>query len=258
LRSSGRTVPVPASEKLTIETPEQIALEFPLASAGSRFLALAIDTLLQLGGFAVLGVIALVASILRVDVASVLGTWVLAIVVILGFVLYYGYFAMFEALWSGQTPGKRAIRLRVITTSGRPITVYQALIRNLLRVVDQMPGIYGVALISLFLTERHQRLGDLAADTVVVTEQPIAPRDLPATPRTSVARRGAARLTPEELGLIETFLDRRNDLADGIRVKTAAAIAERVRRQLHLPVSDGTADEALLEEVAAEARAGWR
>ena len=202
---------MPASEKLTIETPEQIALEFPLASAGSRFLALAIDTLLQLGGFAVLALLALGASLLRFSLESVLGTWALAVVVILAFTLYYGYYAVFEAVWNGQTPGKRAIRLRVITTTGRPITPFEALLRNLLRIVDQMPGVYTVGLVSVFLTERNQRLGDLAADTVVVTEQPIARREVPLRP-VAPGRRGASRLSTQEITVIETFLARRTSV----------------------------------------------
>jgi uncharacterized RDD family membrane protein YckC len=251
-------MPVSASEKLSIETPEQIALEFPLASAGSRFLALAIDTLLQLAGFAVLALVALLAQFTRVDYQSLVGTWALAIVVILGFLLYYGYFAIFETLWSGQTPGKRAIRLRVITTSGRPITVHEALLRNLLRIVDQIPGIYGVALISVFMTERHQRLGDLAADTVVVAEQPIAHRDVATTGRGRMAPSGATRLSAQELQLIEAFLHRRHDLTYDVRGTTAVAIATRVRNQLQLSATDTTDNETLLEQLAADARAGFR
>lgn len=248
---------MPASEKLTIETPEQIALEFPLASAGSRFLALAIDTLLQIGGFALLGVVALVAAILRISLQSVFGTWALAIVIVLGFILYYGYFAVFEALWNGQTPGKRVVRLRVITTSGRPITAYEALLRNLVRIVDQLPVVYTVGLLAVFFTERNQRLGDLAADTVVVHEQPAGAVTAAEAlgengPRQTAPRRGAAKLTPQELAVVETFLSRRDDLPHRQRVETAAAIAGRIRRRLD--VRDTAADEVLLEEVAAEAR----
>jgi uncharacterized RDD family membrane protein YckC len=246
-------VPVPASEKLTIETPEQISLEFPLASAGSRFLALAIDTLLQIGGFAVLGLLALGASVLRLSFESVLGTWALAVIVVLGFALYYGYYAVFEALWNGQTPGKRAIRLRVITTSGRPITVYDALLRNLLRIVDQMPGIYTVGLLSIFFTERNQRLGDLAADTVVVHEQPIERHHAPVR-RSAAGHRGAARLSVQEITVIETFLVRRQSLPDPLRLSTARSLAERIRMRLDVPSEPVVDDEVLLEEVAAEFR----
>lgn len=244
---------MPASEKLTIETPEQIALEFPLASAGSRFLALAIDTLIQLGGFAVLAVLGLIALTARTTGSPVAGNWVAATVVILGFLLYYGYFAAFEALWNGQTPGKRAIHLRVITTSGRPITAYDALLRNLVRIVDQLPGIYTVGLISLFFSEHNQRLGDLAADTVVVHEQSIERHAL--TGRRPSASRGAARLTPQEITVIETFLVRRPDLPDHQRSRTAHNLATRVRSRLAI-TDTGQSDERLLEEIATEYRGG--
>jgi uncharacterized RDD family membrane protein YckC len=242
---------VPASDKLTIETPEQISLEFALAGAGSRFLALAIDTLIQIGGFAVLGLLAMLASVLQVDWQSL--SWALAVLVVLAFTLYYGYYAAFEALWNGQTPGKRAIRLRVITTSGRPITVYEALLRNLLRIVDQLPGIYTVGLLAIFLTERHQRLGDLAADTVVVHEQPIERQDLPARRPTAV-HRGASRLRAEEIAVIETFLARRAELPDDLRVSTAHKLAGRMRARLELARETASDDEGLLEEIVAEFR----
>jgi len=246
---------VSASEKLTIETPEQIALEFPLASAGSRFLALAIDTLIQLGGFVLLGLLALAANLARLNVAAALGTWALAILLMLAFLLYYGYYAAFEALWNGQTPGKRVIRLRVITTAGRPISAYDAILRNLLRIVDQLPGVYTVGLLSMFFTERNQRVGDLAADTVVVHEQPIARREI--TPRMVSARRGATRLTPQELTVIETFLSRRDELPEERRRRTAAALAERLRKRLEIPAGTAVDNEVLIEEVAAEARGSW-
>jgi uncharacterized RDD family membrane protein YckC len=245
-------VPVSASEKLTIDTPEQIALEFPLASAGSRFLALGIDTLVQAGAVLVLASVAFVASLLGVTGASIAGTWALAAAVILIFLLYYGYYALFEMLWNGQTPGKRAIRLRVITTSGRPISAYDALLRNLLRIVDQLPGIYTVGLLSIFFTERNQRLGDLAADTVVVHEQPIARHEMPQD--LTRARRGAARLTLEEIAVIETFLARRESLPDHLRDRTAAGIAARVRARLGIPSDPPVRDETLLEDIAAEFR----
>ncbi len=244
---------MPASDKLTIETPEQIALEFPLASAGSRFLAVALDTLIQFGGFAVLGLLAFGASALRFSLESVFGTWALAVIVILAFTLYYGYYAVFEALWNGQTPGKRAVRLRVITTSGRPITAYDALLRNLLRIVDQMPGVYTVGLLSVFLTERNQRLGDLAADTVVVHEQPIERHELPVR-RTAAGRRGAARLSPQEITVVETFLARRAALPDYLRADTARTLAARIRTRLDIPAEPPIDDETLLEDVASEFR----
>ncbi len=159
-----------APEKLTIDTPEQIALEFPLAGAGSRFLALAIDSLIQIGGLLGLGLLGLGALWLRSAGFQASSTWIVAGLLFAGFAIYYGYFAVFEAMWGGQTPGKRTVGLRVIKVSGEPITTYEALLRNLLRIVDQMPAIYAVGVLSVFFTSRNQRLGDLVAGTVVVQE----------------------------------------------------------------------------------------
>ena len=112
---------MPALEKLNIDTPEQVALEFSLATVGSRFLALAIDTLIQVGIGVALFIVVALALFLSGAAESAARPWVMAVLVLGGFVVYYGYFALFETLWSGQTPGKRLIGLRVIHGSGRPV-----------------------------------------------------------------------------------------------------------------------------------------
>lgn len=240
-------------EKLTIDTPEQIALEFPLAGAGSRFLALAIDSFVQAAVLLVLALLALLALWFRALGYQSLATWVFALLLLLGFILYYGYFAAFEALWGGQTPGKRAVGLRVISVTGQPITTFDALLRNLLRIVDQMPGIYAVGVLSIFFTARNQRLGDLVAGTVVVQEMGSAQADMDITVAPA-ARLGAARLSIEEIEVIQTFLTRRADLPDYLRGHTASQLADRIRMRLELPAGSHRDDEALIESVAAEFR----
>jgi uncharacterized RDD family membrane protein YckC len=246
-------VPLPSPEKLTIDTPEQIALEFPLAGAGSRFLAIAIDTLLQIAVLVVLVLVGLGAIWLRALGFEALGTWVVALLVALAFLLYYGYFAAFEALWSGQTPGKRAMGLRVISVSGQPITSFDAILRNLLRIVDQLPGIYAVGVLSIFFTSRNQRLGDLAAGTVVVHERGTSRAVMPQA-EPSATRLGAARLTAEEFEVIEAFLSRRDDLPRYMRMHTAGQLAARIRERLEIPSGLHGNDEELIENVAAEYR----
>ena len=247
---------MPAPEKLTIDTPEQIALEFTLATVGSRFLAVGIDTLLQIAGFLVLVAIGAAAQwLVSAGLPPGLRTWVIGGLLLVAFTIYYGYFAFFEALWDGQTPGKRIVGLRTITASGRPITPYEAILRNVIRVADQLPGIYAIGIVSIFLTERSQRLGDLAAGTVVVHEQPIGAHGFDATTQPERGRHGAGRLTVEEIALVETFLRRRADLAD-VRELRAGQIAKRIRQRLKTePTGD---DEAFLEQVAAEYRASGR
>src|SRR6202167_5304686 len=93
-------------DKLTIETPEQTPLEFPLAGIGSRFLAIALDTLLQLAAFWILLMIAIAALWGRFT--GIMGKqWVVAILVLMAFLVQFGYYAFFETIWNGQTPGKR-------------------------------------------------------------------------------------------------------------------------------------------------------
>jgi uncharacterized RDD family membrane protein YckC len=244
---------VSAPEKLIIDTPEQIALEYPLASAGSRFLALGIDTLLQLAAFACLGLIALAGLYFAARVFEGIATWLLALVLVSAFVLYYGYFAIFEWWWSGQTPGKRAVGIRVIVQSGRPLGPFDAILRNLLRIVDQMPGMYAVGLLSIFLTARNQRLGDLAAGTVVVHDRPIERPEMPDAPRGTV-RYGAERLTAEEVALVEAFLGRRHALDPEVRLSTARRVVDRVARRLSLSVGSSEDEERVLEEVVREYR----
>ncbi len=248
-------------EKLTIETPEQIALEYPLAGIGSRFMAFFYDSLIQL-------VITLVVFVVMILVAPDLDkywpsawNWVAAIDVFVGFCLYWGYFAAFEALWNGQTPGKRKAGIRVIKDSGRPITAFEAIARNFLRVIDGMPGMYGVAVISIFVDKQSRRLGDMVAGTVVVHDkkeesaQPflgVSQSEVTPTPLGSAAI--AQKLTLQELDVIETFLNRRLDLPPAVREQSAKRIADAIALKLEVPVEERGNDEKFLEIVARDFR----
>ena len=250
-----------ALEKLNIDTPEQVALEFSLASIGSRFLALALDTLIQGICAAILFLLAIFAVGFATALAGLVmpgepGPWILGALILGWFILYAGYFDIFEAVWNGQTPGKRVVGLRVIHESGRPVSLYEAVLRNVVRIADQMPGIYAVGIIAVFVTERSQRLGDLAAATVVVHETLVDAT----LPETAVMRSagsaaphyGAARLSSEEIGLIELFFRRRAELDGVARVRMAGQIADRVRERLD--ITGPIQNEQLLEEVLAEHR----
>src|ERR1700678_1136341 len=143
----------------------------PVAGIGSRFVALLVDYLIWL-----IAVIVLIFLISLIDPSlshfSKLGEkWAFALFIFVPFVLYWGYFTLFEAFWSGRTPGKRLAKIRVIQRSGRGIGLFESMTRNLLRIVDQFPLVYAVGAVSIFLTRQHQRLGDLAAGTLVVHER---------------------------------------------------------------------------------------
>src|SRR5688572_2339952 len=215
---------------LIIETPERVPLHFALASIGNRFLACAIDHAIQ---FLTLALIALASAILAnfssiERVVASAPKWVYAVMIILVFLTFSGYFAFFEWLWSGQTPGKRWMKLRVIREDGRPITFWEAAVRNLIRTLDMMPApFYSIGLISVFVTGRDQRVGDMVAGTVVVREREAeAPAftEVFASPVSDPALRRSFKpvefnaslnsLTEAEIQVVETFLRRRWDLSD--------------------------------------------
>ena len=116
---------VDSLDKLTIDTPEQIAIEFPLAGIGSRFLAVVFDGLLQFIGYVVLLLIALVVMGGELRRAwSSAWNWSAAVFILVWFCLYWGYYAFFETIWQGQTPGKRHAGIRAIKDTGRSITAF--------------------------------------------------------------------------------------------------------------------------------------
>lgn len=217
-------------EILVIETPERVPLHFALASIGNRFLAVAIDHAIQL---LTMGLIALATAILASfsfveQLMSSAPGWVKAVSTIIVFLVVSGYFAFFEWIWSGQTPGKRWMKLRVIREDGRPITFWEASVRNLLRTFDMFfPPFYSMGLIAVFLSTRDQRIGDMVGGTVVVREREAeAPAfsHLFTTPVSDPALRRSFKpvnftaslnnLTESEIEVVETFLRRRWDLPD--------------------------------------------
>jgi len=251
------------SDKLTIETPEQTALEFQVAGIGSRFLALAYDMLIQIligfvAGFGGSLLIGLVAS--AIPGAA---NWGFALLFLFFFLLYFGYYAFFEIFWNGQTPGKRKAGIRVIKDSGRPLTPAESIARNLMRIIDWMPAFYAVGMLSAILTKENKRLGDLVAGSLVVRE--VAFSDLkpawqatqaPADP--SLPPLGADRLSPEEGALIESYLSRRDALEPHVRYRMAYEIVGRIRPKLTLPADNKLSLEKILEVLAYERRATGR
>jgi len=267
---------LPEWDQLSIETPELVAIDMPVAGIGSRFIALLVDYLIW-----IVVIIALILIFHYVDPSltrfSKLGEkWATAIFTLVGFVFYWGYFTLFEAFWNGRTPGKRVARIRVIQRSGRGIGLFEAMTRNLLRVIDQIPLIYAVGVVTIFLTKQHQRLGDLAAGTLVVHEreqldapsagssarsltagifeQPaIAPMpvrrnslELPAT--------AIQRLSVADLEVLEGFFARRLDFSMETRARLAERIAASIQAKSGLAIPAGISTETFLEEVGHQLR----
>jgi uncharacterized RDD family membrane protein YckC len=227
-------------ETLIIETPERVPLHFALASIGNRFLACAFDHALQTLAIALLYfILTLIGNVFSLGGMAAASKWALALLVIFGFVIWSSYFVLFEWRWNGQTPGKRWLKLRVIREDGRPITFWEAAVRNLLRIFDIMPfPFYSIGLISVFISTRDQRVGDLVAGTVVVREReaeaptfsqvfnsPVSDSALRRSfkPVQFTAEIGA--ITEREIEVVETFLRRRYDLPDHARMWMAWRVA---------------------------------
>jgi len=240
---------IESEETLIIETPERVPLAFALASIGNRFLAVLIDHFVQFmtmmivsWAFISWSGVGDMNSLERDELLAQMSKWTIALLIIILFLIFAGYFIVFEWLWNGQTPGKRLMRLRVIREDGRPITLWEAVARNLLRIFDAIPGfvipIYSVGLVSIFLSSRDQRVGDLFAGTVVIRERAGEAPTFAETFSNQISDAAFRRvqkktefqadinlLTESEIEVVETFLRRRWDLSDRQRLWMAWRVA---------------------------------
>jgi uncharacterized RDD family membrane protein YckC len=249
-----------ATDKLTIDTPEQVHLEFMLAGIGSRFMAAFLDILIEIVLYLLLFLVSLIwASSGFFNRTS--SIWWSALVTLVGFCINWGYYAVFEAVWKGQTPGKRWARIRVIKDSGRPINAFEAIARNLIRFVDFLPAFYGVGVITMLLNAKHRRLGDYVAGTLVVHES--SDREASIffnTPtKTEFTLHQAAGLTVQEAELVETFLARRLEIPPEVRRLNAQRITDMISARLNIPPESRPADnENFLELIVREFRSRAR
>lgn len=277
--------PAISPDQLTIDTPEQVAIRFPVAGLGSRFLAILADTLVQGAGYAVLILVfvLIISSAPKAAGGAFTHTgekWLIAGVVLFHFLLYWGYFALFETFWNGQTPGKRFCKIRVIQQSGRQITFFEAMTRNLIRVIDMLPGFYLIGVIAMQCNRQHQRLGDLAAATLVVHERPAdeplwggnGPRTITAAAfeparsepdfqhagESSLPADAVARLGHEDLVVIDRFFSRILDMELDTRARLAERLAAQMTLKMKLDPPPAMKPEDLLEAVARQMRAQGR
>jgi uncharacterized RDD family membrane protein YckC len=271
-------------DQLNIETPEQVDLRFPIAGIGSRFIAILVDTVIQIIAevIVILVIVIFVSASEREhlgEVSDTAGKWLLAAFFLFQFLLYWGYFSLFEAFWSGQTPGKRLVDIRVIKDSGRQITFFEALARNLIRVIDMLPpSVYLVGIITMLCNRQQKRLGDFVAGTIVVherkSEQPLLGHNsrsitssvYPQPQPDFVQRAGGfqppadaiARLQPEDLNVIESFLARALDFDLATRSQIAQRIATSIFAKMGLPFPQEMNPERALEAISYAMRSSCR
>lgn len=230
--------------RIEIVTPENIAFHYVVAGPFRRLPAYIIDCLIC--------TTVLVGSLFGISLtfglagleAIGMGIWLL-----IAFAVSWFYFGMFETFWNGQTPGKRMMGLRVLSVTGQPINAMQAILRNILRAVDAMPvlgsvaiGIpmYMVALLATAANSRYQRLGDLAAGTMVVVERRSKLRGLSQLnhpdvvrlaldlPRSLLVNRGMAQA-------LSLYVARRDRIAPARRFEIARTLSEPLAERFGLP-----------------------
>jgi uncharacterized RDD family membrane protein YckC len=235
-------------DRVRIATPEGVDVVLTLAGIGSRFIAAILDLLVQ-------GAVLLAAAV-ALGVLGGGGTGLaVAIFSILFFLVFFGYDVLFEVRSRGRTLGKRWTGLRVVRTGGRPITFVPSCVRNVMRLVDILPAFYAIGMLSIFVTARNQRLGDLAAGTLIVRERRggLRARSGPVEP--AVARGGedgwdVSAVSAQDIGTVRQFLDRRAWLEAGARA-TLASDLERRLRPLVAGAPERLEPEEFLERLAA-------
>lgn len=210
-----------------IDSPEHVRFEYRLAGPARRGLAYAIDLAMKV---AVIFIAVFLMTLGGMDTAA--SGWSLGLLALVAFVLEWGYNVGFETLANGRTPGKRAMKMRVIKEGGHPINVMDSLLRNLLRAADFLPSGYALGMLVMGLDPRFRRLGDLVAGTIVVVEigshagGPIVLRP-PATPDELAAIPGTARLLPAEREALDLFVRRLGRLSPARADELAALVLPR-------------------------------
>lgn len=242
-------------DRITIATPEGVDLELTLAGVGSRFTSALVDLVIQLLLLAAFALLFLVA----LDTFS--GGVGTAVYGVLSFLLFAAYDVVFEVFASGRTPGKRLNGLRVVRENGSPVGFLTSAVRNVMRLIDILPTLYLVGIVSILATSRNQRLGDLAAGTLVVRER--LGTGAPARRLEQLAGRASTEewaawdvsaVTGDELAAVRRFLDRRYELTPEARARLADDLATALRPRVG-GVAATLGSEAFLEQLAAAKQA---
>lgn len=228
------------ADKLTLETPEQLEINYNIARLGSRFIAalwdsffiVCLEILLVFGTFLVIDRLNLFDN----DLAG----WMVGGMIFMSFAIYWGYYVIFELLWNGQSPGKRFTGIRTVRYNGAPIGLSESAIRNIVRIIDFLPGAYGFGVICMFADLQSRRLGDFAAGTLVVHDKVPVSLDTLGKQVTTDSRLlepalpNLHRLEESEVEAIRRFLQRRDTLHNDIQL--AAHLATRIRSKLEVEI----------------------
>jgi uncharacterized RDD family membrane protein YckC len=245
--------------RITLQTPESVELDFTLAGIGNRAYALIIDyivlglsLILFLFFWAFLSYYLL--QLFLGKIRENLALWLLAIQLLIIFFIYVGYFVIFETLWQGQTPGKKRAKIRVIRDDGRIIGIAQATLRALLRPIDDL---FFLGAFLIIFTKKEKRIGDFVAGTIVVQDE-IPIREalvVISNEASSLASRlqinaNISQLLPEDFAVIREYLQRRNEMMTQARKDVSLQLAHQVKKIIGLEkVPPGVNPNLFLEAV---------
>jgi uncharacterized RDD family membrane protein YckC len=247
--------------RIRLQTPESVELEFTLAGIGNRAFALLIDyTIWSVSLFILL--ISLIYSISQLEGVFFTGLnnngewqlWLFSLYFLIFFTVYCGYFIFFETLWRGQTPGKRWLKIRVIRDDGRPARLPQATLRALLRPIDDL---FSIGALLIIFTHKEKRLGDWLAGTLVIQEE------RPVTKENFVISENAKALAteletqvnlmgliPEDFSIIREYLQRRSLMSSEARANKSRELARQVKALIQLEtVPEGVTANQFLEAI---------
>lgn len=273
-------------DDIAILSSENVSFAIETAGLGSRFAAAGTDFLIQLLLTLLLGLVSMYAAI-YIEKLGGGYQWFYSIGVpflyLLYFLIWYGYYFLFEWLMRGQTPGKKALGLRVVETNGLPLTLWPAFARNMLRIVDFLPLFYGLGALTAIANGHNRRIGDIAAGTVVARERresgqklimnidaaadaflaslnaPVAPNPthaewvevaVNAGERNAESVAIALRLDQQDWELLNGFLMRRAKMNPQARARLAHNLAARLSAKLNMARPAASEEEAWLESVA--------
>jgi uncharacterized RDD family membrane protein YckC len=231
-------------ERISLTTPERVVVEHDIAAVGSRAVAQLLDVLVMAG------ILTTVFGVF-VNGLALLPQWLFVpILIVAAAVGPFAYFILFEWL-EGATPGKLALKIKVVTDQGTPIGLRESAVRNVLRVVDILPFFYVLGGTVAMCSTRSQRLGDVAAGPGAVRAEP-RPRGRTQAQRGTgsfveqVERAAPAPVAPPETAaVVRQFLQRRDQLGADTRVELAGMLAERLETSIDRPA--GATDEQYIE-----------
>lgn len=231
--------------RVTLQTPESVELEFTLAGIGNRAYALLIDYIVS---SLIITVFLISWTYFSIQIYSIienwlgnnnqLGQWLIAIPILTSFFIYVGYFVFFEALWQGQTPGKRYVKIRVIRDDGRPISLQQSTLRALLRPIDDT---FFVGVFLILLSKREKRLGDYIAGTLVIQEErsfvsaafPLSDQSQDLANQLQIEA-DMSRMLPEDFAVIREYLQRRQVMTKEAKIEVSKQLADQIKEIIAL------------------------